>query len=173
MLKDKRLGLKLNGNRRVAGILRGFDPFMYFSTSWRLSDLFRNIVLDQAVETTATNEQKEIGMVVSLSTSGREYLIYLTPLCTKTLHMGILWRNGARLLDGLLHCFRRVSCRMQIFALLTFFRSGAWVLVCVVLRYFNKYNAPRHQREGKYTHRIPHTMTQGRNVGLAYITFHV
>jgi len=48
---DKRLGLKLNGSRRVQGILRGFDPFM-------------NVVLDQAVEVGANNETKEIGMVV-------------------------------------------------------------------------------------------------------------
>lgn len=25
---DKEMDLKLNGNRRVSGILRGFDPFM-------------------------------------------------------------------------------------------------------------------------------------------------
>lgn len=27
-LQDKKMSLKLNGNRRVAGILRGYDPFM-------------------------------------------------------------------------------------------------------------------------------------------------
>eukprot|EP00049_Salpingoeca_infusionum_P024806 m.17163 g.17163 ORF g.17163 m.17163 type:complete len:76 (-) comp7349_c0_seq1:256-483(-) len=34
---DKRLELKLNANRRVTGVLRGFDPFM-------------NIVVDEAFE---------------------------------------------------------------------------------------------------------------------------
>lgn len=48
---DKRLGLKLNGNRRVTGILRGFDPFM-------------NLVMDQCVEVSPKNEHREMGMVV-------------------------------------------------------------------------------------------------------------
>lgn len=34
---DKQMDLKLNGNRKVSGILRGFDPFM-------------NIVVEEAVE---------------------------------------------------------------------------------------------------------------------------
>lgn len=34
---DKRLSLHLNANRRVTGVLRGFDPFM-------------NLVMDEAVE---------------------------------------------------------------------------------------------------------------------------
>lgn len=34
---DKQVDLKLNGNRNVSGILRGFDPFM-------------NIVVEDAVE---------------------------------------------------------------------------------------------------------------------------
>lgn len=34
---DKRLSLQLNANRKVSGVLRGFDPFM-------------NLVLDEAVE---------------------------------------------------------------------------------------------------------------------------
>lgn len=48
---DKRLALKLNGNRKVVGVLRGFDPYM-------------NIVLDQSVEEVSANEKNEIGMVV-------------------------------------------------------------------------------------------------------------
>lgn len=49
---DKRLSLQLNGNRKVTGVLRGFDPFM-------------NIVLDEAVEEVSASEKHEIGMVVS------------------------------------------------------------------------------------------------------------
>eukprot|EP00052_Salpingoeca_macrocollata_P030705 m.320673 g.320673 ORF g.320673 m.320673 type:complete len:78 (-) comp24316_c0_seq1:101-334(-) len=48
---DKRLSFKLNANRQVVGVLRGFDPFM-------------NIVLDQAAEVTAKGDQKDIGLVV-------------------------------------------------------------------------------------------------------------
>ncbi|KPM08875.1 LysM and hypothetical peptidoglycan-binding domain-containing protein 2 [Sarcoptes scabiei] len=48
---DKRLSLKLNGNRQISGILRGFDPFM-------------NLVIDEAVEINKRNQQVPIGMVV-------------------------------------------------------------------------------------------------------------
>lgn len=48
---DKKLSLKVNGNRTVVGTLRGFDPFM-------------NLVIDEAVEETKTGEQNFIGMVV-------------------------------------------------------------------------------------------------------------
>ncbi|XP_033633284.1 small nuclear ribonucleoprotein G-like [Asterias rubens] len=48
---DKKLSLKLNGNRRVTGILRGFDPFM-------------NLVMDETVEDAAGNVKHDIGMVV-------------------------------------------------------------------------------------------------------------
>ncbi|KAI7904475.1 ribonucleoprotein LSM domain-containing protein [Cokeromyces recurvatus] len=48
---DKRLALQLNGNRKVTGILRGYDPFM-------------NIVLDETVEEISANEKHNIGMVV-------------------------------------------------------------------------------------------------------------
>jgi small nuclear ribonucleoprotein (snRNP)-like protein len=43
--------VKLNGNRKVTGILRGYDQFM-------------NLVLDNAVEEVSPNERNEIGMVV-------------------------------------------------------------------------------------------------------------
>lgn len=43
--------VKLNGNRQVQGILRGFDPFM-------------NLVLDEAMELASTGEHNNIGMVV-------------------------------------------------------------------------------------------------------------
>lgn len=48
---DKRLSLQLNGNRKVTGILRGYDPFM-------------NIVLDETVEEISPSEKHNIGMVV-------------------------------------------------------------------------------------------------------------
>jgi small nuclear ribonucleoprotein G len=48
---EKRLDLKLNGNRHVAGILRGYDQFM-------------NIVLDNSVEIVSPTEKVDIGMVV-------------------------------------------------------------------------------------------------------------
>lgn len=65
-MQDKRLGLKLNGNRRVTGILRGFDPFMYTPLSLLSVSYIRNLVLDQSVEFSAKNEQREMGMVVSV-----------------------------------------------------------------------------------------------------------
>ncbi|XP_018911212.1 small nuclear ribonucleoprotein G [Bemisia tabaci] len=48
---DKRLSLKLNGGRRVMGILRGFDPFM-------------NLVVDEGIEEKKDGCQNSIGMVV-------------------------------------------------------------------------------------------------------------
>lgn len=44
--------VKLNGNRKVTGTLRGFDPFM-------------NLVVDDAIEETKTGEKRNVGMVVS------------------------------------------------------------------------------------------------------------
>ena len=49
---DKRLNLKLNANRQVTGVLRGFDVFM-------------NIVLDEALEDVSPTEKQRLGMVVS------------------------------------------------------------------------------------------------------------
>ncbi|XP_057307855.1 probable small nuclear ribonucleoprotein G [Hydractinia symbiolongicarpus] len=48
---DKRLCLKLNGNRSVTGVLRGFDPFM-------------NLVIDEATEEVNAQQKNDIGMVV-------------------------------------------------------------------------------------------------------------
>eukprot|EP00793_Prasinoderma_coloniale_P004109 PRCOL_00006284-RA len=48
---DKKLSVKLNANRHVTGVLRGFDAFM-------------NLVLDNAVEEISAAERHEIGMVV-------------------------------------------------------------------------------------------------------------
>lgn len=50
---DKRLSLKLNGNRKVTGVLRGFDQFM-------------NVTLDETVEEVSATESNRIGMVVRL-----------------------------------------------------------------------------------------------------------
>lgn len=48
---DKRLQLQLNANRRVSGVLRGYDAFL-------------NIVLDEAVEEVSPTERRSVGMVV-------------------------------------------------------------------------------------------------------------
>lgn len=48
--------VKLNGNRQITGILRGFDPFM-------------NLVIDEAVEETRKGEKIPIGMVVTRGNS--------------------------------------------------------------------------------------------------------
>mmetsp|Transcript_3352 Transcript_3352/g.3677 ORF Transcript_3352/g.3677 Transcript_3352/m.3677 type:complete len:86 (-) Transcript_3352:101-358(-) len=48
---EKRLDLKLNGNRHVVGVLRGYDQFM-------------NLVLDNAVELVSRTEKRDIGMTV-------------------------------------------------------------------------------------------------------------
>jgi small nuclear ribonucleoprotein G len=48
---EKRVFCQLNGNRKVIGILRGYDVFM-------------NIVLDEAFEEKQGGEKVAIGMVV-------------------------------------------------------------------------------------------------------------
>eukprot|EP01010_Urceolus_cornutus_P001619 NODE_2177_length_617_cov_206.095070_g1717_i0.p1 GENE.NODE_2177_length_617_cov_206.095070_g1717_i0~~NODE_2177_length_617_cov_206.095070_g1717_i0.p1 ORF type:complete len:91 (-),score=19.40 NODE_2177_length_617_cov_206.095070_g1717_i0:63-335(-) len=48
---DKKVDLKLNANRSVCGVLRGFDQFM-------------NIVLDETVEESSQGDKSELGMVV-------------------------------------------------------------------------------------------------------------
>jgi len=48
---DKRLALRLNKNRRVSGVLRGYDQFM-------------NVVIDNCVEEISAQEKNELGMVV-------------------------------------------------------------------------------------------------------------
>ncbi|KAJ5936671.1 hypothetical protein N7466_003121 [Penicillium verhagenii] len=48
---EKRVFCQLNGNRKVIGILRGYDVFM-------------NIVLDEAFEEKAGGEKVAIGMIV-------------------------------------------------------------------------------------------------------------
>eukprot|EP00621_Florenciella_sp_RCC1693_P009406 CAMPEP_0182547754 /NCGR_PEP_ID=MMETSP1323-20130603/37892_1 /TAXON_ID=236787 /ORGANISM="Florenciella parvula, Strain RCC1693" /LENGTH=76 /DNA_ID=CAMNT_0024759091 /DNA_START=75 /DNA_END=305 /DNA_ORIENTATION=+ len=48
---DKHLSIKLNGQRKVSGILRGYDNFM-------------NLVLDETIEEKSATERNQIGMVV-------------------------------------------------------------------------------------------------------------
>eukprot|EP00470_Lotharella_oceanica_P005673 CAMPEP_0170166486 /NCGR_PEP_ID=MMETSP0040_2-20121228/135_1 /TAXON_ID=641309 /ORGANISM="Lotharella oceanica, Strain CCMP622" /LENGTH=76 /DNA_ID=CAMNT_0010404211 /DNA_START=31 /DNA_END=261 /DNA_ORIENTATION=+ len=48
---DKKLFIKLNGNRAVSGTLRGFDQFM-------------NIVLEGTVEEVSEKERNPVGMTV-------------------------------------------------------------------------------------------------------------
>jgi len=48
---DKNMIIKLNGNRKISGILRGYDQFM-------------NLVIDNTIEEVSGSERNEIGMVV-------------------------------------------------------------------------------------------------------------
>ena len=48
---DKKLRLTLNGNRKVVGTLRGFDPFL-------------NVVLEEAVDEGVNDGNKYIGQIV-------------------------------------------------------------------------------------------------------------
>jgi small nuclear ribonucleoprotein G len=48
---DKKLSITLNGNRRVIGVLRGYDPFL-------------NIVLEDALEIVSDSSSKKMGSVV-------------------------------------------------------------------------------------------------------------
>lgn len=54
---DKKLAFKLNGNRKVTGVLRGFDQFM-------------NIVLDETIDE-GSSDKNDIGLVVSTSAERR------------------------------------------------------------------------------------------------------
>ncbi|KAK4934123.1 Serine/threonine-protein kinase smg1 [Elasticomyces elasticus] len=60
---DKRLEVKLNGSRRVQGVLRGYDVFL-------------NVVLDDAVEDKDGGEKVRLGMVVIRGNS----VVMLEPL---------------------------------------------------------------------------------------------
>eukprot|EP00515_Schizochytrium_aggregatum_P000849 CAMPEP_0202037902 /NCGR_PEP_ID=MMETSP0962-20130828/2451_1 /ASSEMBLY_ACC=CAM_ASM_000488 /TAXON_ID=4773 /ORGANISM="Schizochytrium aggregatum, Strain ATCC28209" /LENGTH=79 /DNA_ID=CAMNT_0048602031 /DNA_START=17 /DNA_END=256 /DNA_ORIENTATION=- len=48
---EKRLNVRLNANRRLRGVLRGYDEFM-------------NLVLDKTEEVVSEDEVNELGMVV-------------------------------------------------------------------------------------------------------------
>lgn len=68
---DKRLFVQLNGNRKVIGVLRGYDvceltytaffPWLIDNTRWQV---FLNIVLDDAAEEKQNGDKIQIGMVV-------------------------------------------------------------------------------------------------------------
>jgi len=60
---NESMTIKLNGNRRVTGVLRGYDQFM-------------NLVIDNTVEEISPNERNEIGMVVIRGNS----VVLLEPL---------------------------------------------------------------------------------------------
>jgi small nuclear ribonucleoprotein G len=78
---EKRLFVQLNGNRKVIGILRGYDvrgELLTLSRSKKIlllkrlkhiadrrtKQVFLNIVLDEAVEEKAGGERVRLGMVV-------------------------------------------------------------------------------------------------------------
>eukprot|EP00752_Nemacystus_decipiens_P008023 g7169.t1 len=61
---DKTLSLKLNGNRTVKGVLRGYDPFM-------------NLVLDDTTDPASSD--KKMGMVIIRGNSVVQFEI-LDPL---------------------------------------------------------------------------------------------
>lgn len=67
---EKRLKIKLNGNRQVSGILQGFDQFM-------------NIVIDSATEDVSASESRDIGLVVRgcSACDTRARLTQLFPRC--------------------------------------------------------------------------------------------
>ncbi|ORX33715.1 like-Sm ribonucleo protein [Anaeromyces robustus] len=48
---DKHIFIQLNGNRKITGVLRGFDPFM-------------NLVVDETMEIVSATEKNSIGTVV-------------------------------------------------------------------------------------------------------------
>lgn len=68
---EKRLFVQLNGNRKVLGILRGYDvrasirsALLRDHCSLTHQKVFLNIVLDEAVEEKAGGEKVRLGMVV-------------------------------------------------------------------------------------------------------------
>ncbi|PGH33443.1 hypothetical protein GX50_03750 [[Emmonsia] crescens] len=81
---EKRLFVQLNGNRKVIGILRGYDVrasphssfasttflsldiymALYFCSRLQNARVFMNIVLDEAVEEKNGGEKVRLGMVV-------------------------------------------------------------------------------------------------------------
>lgn len=60
---DKRLAIQVNCNRKISGVLRGFDAFM-------------NIVLDESVEECKTGNMP-IGTIVQLYTYTYTYIFIL------------------------------------------------------------------------------------------------
>ena len=48
---DLRIDLRMNANRHIAGVLKGYDQFL-------------NIVLDSAIEILSNNEKRDLGTIV-------------------------------------------------------------------------------------------------------------
>jgi small nuclear ribonucleoprotein G len=48
---DKRIDIRLNGNRHVAGVVKGYDVFM-------------NLVMDNAIEIISKTAKKDLGTIV-------------------------------------------------------------------------------------------------------------
>ena len=48
---DKRIDIRLNGNRHVAGVVKGYDVFM-------------NLVMDSAIEIISKTQKKDLGTIV-------------------------------------------------------------------------------------------------------------
>lgn len=48
---DKKISVKINGNRLISGVLKGYDQFM-------------NLVLDEAIEEVSVTEKNNIGQIV-------------------------------------------------------------------------------------------------------------
>ncbi|EGG20812.1 LSM domain-containing protein [Cavenderia fasciculata] len=64
-LLDRKMNVRLNGNRTVVGVLRGFDTFM-------------NIVLKDTVEIISPTESHNIGMVVGqFQYSSRQVTVHI------------------------------------------------------------------------------------------------
>lgn len=66
---EKRLFVQLNGNRKVIGILRGYDVSEYIlgydqEIVVNVRQVFLNIVLDEAYEERPGGEKARLGMVV-------------------------------------------------------------------------------------------------------------
>ncbi|KAL4872250.1 hypothetical protein BDV12DRAFT_193697 [Aspergillus spectabilis] len=61
---EKRVFCELNGNRKVIGILRGYDVGRALFYLRSTSGVFMNIVLDEAFEEKPGGEKVAIGMIV-------------------------------------------------------------------------------------------------------------
>ena len=92
------ISVKLNGNRTVIGILRGFDPFM-------------NLVLDEALEDVSPTQKNNIGMVVC------HFFFFLTYLYLNIAPEN-LWRIYLEVLTNYISViFLRFSKHFLVFSL--------------------------------------------------------
>ncbi|KAI5290485.1 hypothetical protein KEM54_001410 [Ascosphaera aggregata] len=60
---EKRLFVQLNGNRKVIGVLRGYDFVRMAKCLTIVQQVFMNLVLDEAVEEKNNGEKARLGMV--------------------------------------------------------------------------------------------------------------